>query len=94
MVLRSLDSSVSIATCYGLDGWGSIPGIGKILLSSTVSRPALGTNQPPIQWVQEAIALEVMGQVGKADYSPPSSAEVKNGEAITSLPHISSWHCA
>jgi hypothetical protein len=30
----------------------------------------------------------------EADNSPPSSAEVKNGGAIPSLPHTSSWHSA
>jgi hypothetical protein len=30
----------------------------------------------------------------EADHSPPSSAEVKSGGAIPSLPHMSSWHCA
>jgi hypothetical protein len=30
----------------------------------------------------------------KADHSHPSSAEVKNGGAIPSLPHMSSWHSA
>jgi hypothetical protein len=94
MVLRSWDSSVSIATGYGLDGWDSILSIGKNLLFSTESRQTLGTTQPPIQWVREAIALEVKRPGGEADYLPPSSAEVKNCEAITSLPHISLWHNA
>jgi hypothetical protein len=31
---------------------------------------------------------------GKADHSPPASAEVKKGEAIHQLPHMSSWHSA
>jgi hypothetical protein len=30
----------------------------------------------------------------EADNSPPSSAETKNGEAITPLPHASSWRGA
>jgi hypothetical protein len=30
----------------------------------------------------------------EADYSPSSSAEVKNGGAISPLPHTSSWHSA
>jgi hypothetical protein len=30
----------------------------------------------------------------EGDQSPPSSAEVKNGGAIPSLAHMSSWHCA
>jgi hypothetical protein len=41
-------SAVSIATLYGLDGpwvesrWGRVP---------NPSKPALGSTQPPIQWV-------------------------------------------
>jgi hypothetical protein len=31
---------------------------------------------------------------GKADRSPSSSAEVKNGRAITPLSHTSSWRAA
>jgi hypothetical protein len=45
----SPDSSVSIATGYGLDGRGSIPRRGKIFLFSTVSTPTLRLTQPPIQ---------------------------------------------
>ena len=40
-------SSVGIATDYGLDGPGSNPGGDEIFLSS---RPALGSNQSPVQW--------------------------------------------
>jgi hypothetical protein len=94
MVLRSQDSSVSIATGYGLDGWGLNPSTSKILLFSTTSRAALGPIQPPIQWVLGAISPGVKWSEGKADHSPPSSAEVKNGGAIPSLPHMSSWHSA
>jgi hypothetical protein len=37
---------------YKLDDRGSIPGRGKIFFSlSSLSRPALGRTQPPIQWV-------------------------------------------
>jgi hypothetical protein len=43
--LNSRDSSVGITTSYGLDGRG------KIFLSSTASRPALGPTQLPKQWV-------------------------------------------
>jgi hypothetical protein len=45
------DSSVGLATGYGLDGQESISGRAKIFLFSTASRPALGPTQPPIQWV-------------------------------------------
>jgi len=40
---------VGIATGYGLDGPGSNPGGDEIFRPS---RPALGTTQPPVQWVQ------------------------------------------
>ena len=39
------------ALCYGLDGPGSIPGVGgvEIFLHSFVSRLVLGSTQPPIK---------------------------------------------
>jgi hypothetical protein len=66
----------------------------KMLLFSTVSRPALGPSQPPIQWVPEALSRGVRRQGHEADHSPPFSAEVKNGEVKPPLPHTSSWHSA
>jgi hypothetical protein len=42
--------SVGIATGYGLDVRGSIPGSGNICLFSTASSPALRRTQPPIEW--------------------------------------------
>jgi len=41
------NSSVGIATGYGLDG----PGTGGRPDFSHLSRPALGPTQPPVQWV-------------------------------------------
>jgi hypothetical protein len=61
--LMSQDSSIGVVTDYGLDGWGSIPGRGEIFLFSTVSRPALGPSQPPVQWVMGAPSR---GRVSKA----------------------------
>jgi hypothetical protein len=43
------DSSVGIATRYGLDGPGIESWWGRDF--SQRSRPALGPTQPPIQWV-------------------------------------------
>jgi hypothetical protein len=43
------DSLIDIATGYGVDGWSSIPGMGKFFPFSTASRPAVGLTQPPIQ---------------------------------------------
>jgi len=42
------DSSVGIATDYGLDGPGSNPSEDEIF---RLSRPALGPTQPPVKWV-------------------------------------------
>jgi len=41
-------SSVGIATDYGLDGPGSNHGGDEIF---RLSRPAVGTTQPPVKWV-------------------------------------------
>jgi hypothetical protein len=38
---------------------------------------ALGSTQPPIQWVPGAVSLRVKWPEREADRSPPSSAEVK-----------------
>jgi hypothetical protein len=71
----SRDSSVGIATGYGLDNQGggsSIPVRVNNFHFSVSSRPALGSTQPAIKWV-----LGVKRQGREADHSPPTSAEVK-----------------
>jgi hypothetical protein len=72
----------------GLDGWGLNPSRGTIVLYSVTSGPIPGPTQPPTQWVLGCFPM------GKADYSLPSSAEVKNGGAILPLLHMSFWHSA
>jgi hypothetical protein len=59
----SIYSVVDIATGYGLDDRdrSSSPGRVKNFLLSTSSTPALGSTQPPIQWVPGALS-----QGGKA----------------------------
>ena len=47
--VRRPGSSVSIVTNYGLDGPGSNPGRDEIF---RWFRPALGSTQPPVKWVQ------------------------------------------
>jgi hypothetical protein len=72
---RSRDSSVGIATGYGLDegdGGSSIPDRVKHSNFSISSRPALGSTQPPINWVR---GLKRQGR--ETDHLPPTSAEVK-----------------
>jgi hypothetical protein len=88
------NSSVVIATGYGLQGRHSIPGSGKIFLLFRECRPALGPIQPFIQWVPGTVYPGVKRSKCEAHLSLPSSAEVKNGRAITPLPHTSSWHGA
>jgi hypothetical protein len=89
IIYRSLDNAVRIATGYGLDdkrGRSSSPGRVKNFLFSTSSRPALGSTQPPIQWVPG-----VKRQRREADNSPLASAEVKKMWIYTSTPHTPSW---
>jgi hypothetical protein len=65
---------------YGLDDRGSfvrLPvGTGNFLFT-TASRTALGSTQPPIQWVPGALSLGVKRPGRGADHSPSSNAEVK-----------------
>jgi hypothetical protein len=70
-------------------GRGSIPGRGK-RLCFTASRPALRPTKSPIQWVLETLFPGVKRQGFEADHSLSSSAEIKNGGAISPFPYISS----
>jgi hypothetical protein len=74
--------SGSTVSDYGLDdraiGVRSPGGRGFFPLSS-VSRPALGPTQPPVQWVPGVLSPRVKARPGHdADHSPPSSSEVEN----------------
>jgi hypothetical protein len=70
----------------GVLGFDSQPPLG-IFLFTTVSRTALGTTQPPIQWVLlGAVSLGVKLPGREADNSPSSSAEVTNAWSYTSTP--------
>jgi hypothetical protein len=87
MKSSSQDSIVRIATGYGLDDQGvgvRVPVGSRIF--STLSRPALGPTEPPIQWVPGAISPGVKQQGREADHSPPASAEVKKMQIYTSTP--------
>jgi hypothetical protein len=71
----------SICIEYINQGFESWQGLG-IFLFTTVSRLALGTTQPSIQWVPGALFLEVKWLGCEADHSPSSSAEVKEWVAV------------
>jgi hypothetical protein len=48
----------------------------------TSSRPAPGSTQPPIQWIQGTLSPGVKRPELEADHSTPSNAEVKSGGHI------------
>jgi hypothetical protein len=60
------------------------------LLHSFQTVPALGPTQPPSQLVLRAVLPEVKRSEREADYSPVSSAEIKNGGTKPLLDHTSS----
>jgi hypothetical protein len=85
----SRDSSVGIATGYGLDDQGgesSSPGRVKIFHFSISSRPALGSTQPPIKMGTGGSFPGVKRQEREADHSSPTSAEDKKKWIYTSTP--------
>jgi hypothetical protein len=83
VITRSRVSSGSIVSDYGLDdraiGVRSPAGAKDFFPLASVSRPALGSTQPPVQWVPGVLSPGAKVRPGRdADHSPPSSAEVKN----------------
>jgi hypothetical protein len=48
--------------------------------------------EPPSQWAQRILSLEVKWLWSKVNHSPPPSAEIKNAWSYTSTPHTPSWH--
>jgi hypothetical protein len=70
------DSAVGIATRYRLDGPGSESQWGRDF--PHMSRPALGSTQPPIRWVLGLSRGSISWGIALITH-PPSSAEVKEG---------------
>ena len=68
------DSSVGVATGYGLDGPGIESRWGRDFVHP--SRSALGPTQPPIQWVP-SFSRGVKRPGRGVEHPPPSSVEVK-----------------
>jgi hypothetical protein len=87
--LERRDSSVGIATGYGLDdkrSRSSSPGKVKSFLLSTPSRPVLGSTQSPFKLVQGALSPGVKRPGRDVDHSPSISTEVKKTWIYTSTP--------
>ena len=83
-------SVVGIATGYGLDGPGIESRWGRGF--PHLSRPALGTTQPPVQWLPSlSRGKELPGL--DADPSPPSSSVVKKRYSYSSTPPIGRTAC-
>jgi hypothetical protein len=62
-------------------------------LPSTSSRPALGPSQPAIQRVLRTYSPRITLQRHEGDHLPLSSAELKNGGAISPLSiHFMAWN--
>jgi hypothetical protein len=71
IIIKSWDSSVSIATDYGLDdrmiGVRIPAGLG-IFLFDTASTPALGPTKPTIEWLPGVLSLGVKRPRREADH--------------------------
>jgi hypothetical protein len=82
------NSSGSISRLdYGLNDRGSISGrVWEFFRFSTVSRSALGSTQPPVQWVSRVPSLGVKVTGREATNSPPYTAKFKNAWTYTSIP--------
>jgi hypothetical protein len=92
----SLGGTSRIFKCYpmirflGFDSRGL-----ENFLLTTASRTALGSTQPPIQWVPGALSQGVKRPGCEADHSPPSSAEVIEWmELYIHSPNTPSWRGA
>jgi hypothetical protein len=65
-----------------------------ISLHCTPFRPGVGPTQPPLQWVPGSLSLGLKRSGREANHASLCSAEAKNSEAISLLPHMFSWHSA
>jgi hypothetical protein len=95
-MVRSLSSSVNTVSDYRLDNrsiWVWYPVQAKDFPLTSVSRPALGSTQPPIYWVPGFLSGNKPRPWCDADHSPPSSAEVKNEYELYLLSSLAAaWH--
>jgi hypothetical protein len=80
---RSLGSSVGTMSNYRLNNRGSIPGRGKGFPLASVSRPALGSIQPSINWVP-GLAISPATGVESEGWIWPSE-QARSAKAISWL---------
>jgi hypothetical protein len=89
---RCRNSSVGIATGYGLDGPNSIAGYARFSLFHNLQT---GSGAHPASYPMGCggglFSPGLKRSRREADHSPPSMAKVKNGGAIPPLPHMFSW---
>jgi hypothetical protein len=90
---RSLDSSASIATGYGMNVWGSVPGRGKRFLFHSV-KTGSGVHPTSHPLDTRGHFAGVNRSVREADHSHLSSVVAKKNGAILQLPNLSSWDSA
>jgi hypothetical protein len=77
-------SSVGIVTDYGLDGPGIEYRLGRDF--SHTSRPALGPNQPPVQWVPGLSRGVECGRGVTLTTHPPLAPRSRMSRAIPLIP--------
>jgi len=83
-----LDSAVGIVTHYGLNDPGIECRWGRDFPHP--SRPALGSTQPPVQWIPGSFP-RVNRPWREVDHPPPSSAEVERKAELYISPSGPSW---
>jgi hypothetical protein len=74
---------------YRLDSQGSISGRGKIFVLLQSIQNGFGTQPASYPMEMGALCPGVKQPGHETKHSPPSSAEIKNGEAVSPLPHTS-----
>jgi hypothetical protein len=90
LFVESWNSSIGIATGYGLDdkGIGVRVPVGARIFPSPCRPDRLWglPTQPPIQWVWGMLSPGVKLPERQTDHSPPTSAEVKKTRIYTPTP--------
>jgi hypothetical protein len=90
MRVTGLDSSVGVATCYGLDCSGIELRCGAYIF---LSPPDLPWGPPSLLYNGYRVSLPGVKRSGRDfNHPPPSSAEVREVEVYLCSPSVLSWH--